>query len=99
MGRKKATAVPPEAQIRTPGVRILRDAEWQARPIVGQRAKPPQYRQIEGRNFGVRFVLVDRPCFDHLPTPTVHFTVDGKRVSRAAAYGLAASVMPERRGQ
>jgi hypothetical protein len=95
-GRPAAVQVLPPDE--PPGVRMLRDAEWNARPIIGAPSRPAQYRQIAGRNFSVRFVLVNRPCFDHLPTPTAHFAVDGKRVSRTAAYTLAASLMTERRG-
>ena len=95
-GALAAVKVPPTLE--SPGARILRDAEWDARPIVGGPPRPAQYRQIGGRNFGVRFIAVDRPCFDGLATPTVHFTVDGKRVSRTAAYSLAASLLTERRG-
>jgi hypothetical protein len=94
----KNTGRPAAVQAPSPGARILRDAEWLARPCIGQGTKPAQHRQIEGRNFSIRFVLVNRPCFDHYPTPTAHFTVDGKRVSRTAAYSLAASLLTERRG-
>lgn len=55
----------------------------------GQPAKPGQEIEIAGKKIRVEYFVTNRKCYDFLPTPTVKFTIDGKRASRAAAYEIA----------
>ena len=60
-----------------------------ARYFPGERPVPPAHGAIGGRAFEVRFLEVKRCCYDGLATPTAMFKLDGRRVSRAAAFQVA----------
>jgi hypothetical protein len=75
----------------TPNQQLLFAAELQASPHVGDdQVLPSVTVVINGHTITVSSHYVNRKCYDNLPTPTVMFKVSGKRVSRAAAYALAA---------
>ena len=68
----------------------LRDIDNAAAFYPGQQSKPAASAEIEGRVFAVEYRLVNRKCYDCLPTPTASYKIDGRRVSRAVFYADAA---------
>jgi hypothetical protein len=60
-----------------------------ARPFPGDNMLPAVECEINGKTFRAEFFVVNRECYDSLPTPTLKLTVDGKRISRANAYAIA----------
>lgn len=52
--------------------------------------KPASSETIDGRVFSVEYHIVNRKCYDAMPTPTACYKIDGKRVSRAVFYSTAA---------
>jgi hypothetical protein len=44
---------------------------------------------INGHTFTVSYFIVERKCYDALPTPTQMIKVDGKRVSKKTAFQIA----------
>jgi hypothetical protein len=55
----------------------------------GEAAKPAAASEIGGRVFSVQYHVVNRKCYDAMPTPTACYKVDGKRVSRKVFYSSA----------
>lgn len=64
----------------------LLELEVKAHSYPGEDLKPAMSAEIAGHLFTVSSHIVNRKCYDFLPTPTAQFKMDGKRVSRQAAY-------------
>lgn len=73
----------------TEHVTQLSRAISRARPFPGSNMLPPVECEISGKTFRAEFFVVNRKCYDSLPTPTLKLTVNGKRISRADAYAIA----------
>lgn len=67
----------------------LRAAQRAAYFEHGETKKPAVSVELGAHTFTVEYIVVNRKCYDFMPTSTVGFKVDGKRTSRAAAYKLA----------
>lgn len=50
----------------------------------------PRTAIINGMEFEVSYHLVNRKCYEHIQTATEMFKVNGKRISRSAAFKLLA---------
>ncbi len=67
----------------------LREIDNTAAFDAWQESKPAASAELDGRTFTVQYRLVNRKCYDCLPTPTASYKIDGKRVARAVFYGNA----------
>ena len=68
----------------------LRKAEIESRFYPGESAKPAVEVSINGLHFRVQHIVVKRKCYDGFTTPTVQFKLNGKRISRTAAFAALA---------
>lgn len=58
-----------------------RDADWDAKWHPGEQPKPKVTILIAGYTITIEYKTVNRKCYDFMPTPTRHITIDGKRIS------------------
>ncbi len=63
------------------------DTLWFATQQRGMTSEP-QRLMLRGIDFEVRFVSVNRKCYDNMPTPTALIYANGKRISRAKAFAM-----------
>jgi hypothetical protein len=74
----------------TEAQRELSRLSYEASVAMDKGEEASMTKEIAGHQFTVSYHVVNRECYDNLPTPTVMFKVAGKRVSRKAAYELLA---------
>jgi len=70
--------------------KALFDAIWKSHFYPGANPAPAVEVEIDGKTFRAEHTAVNRKCYDFMPTPTLRLKLNGKRISREAAFALLA---------